>query len=316
MNHKLLITGIRGFVGTNLKNYLVENGNFEITGSSRKKSSLKEMQSEISQIASHSEVINSKSSFHSYIHLSGKVYDVKDKSNKKDYFTVNFGLTKQLFDQFVQDKKAETFIFISTIHVLTENPDRVLDEAYEPEPFTPYGKSKFKAEKYIAENCPPDKRYYILRPTMIHGPGNKGNLNLLYGMVKKGIPYPIGTVNNKRSFVSVDNLSFIIHEILKNEIESGLYHIADDEPTYTHDLIRMIADLTGNKARIWNIPLPLLKISAKIGNIVPFPLNEHRLVKLTGDFLVSNEKIKKAIGKPLPVNAKDGLEKTISSFIK
>ena len=315
MSRKLLITGIRGFVGTNLKNYLIENGKFKITGSSRKKSSLKYIKSEISQIASHKEIIDEEKSFHSYIHLSGKVYDIKDKSNRGDYFKVNYGLTKQLFDQFINDEKAEKFIFVSTIHVLTENPKCVLDESYNPKPFTPYGKSKFKAEQYIAENCPPHKKYYILRPTMIHGPGNQGNLNMLYSLVKKGIPYPIGVVNNKRSFVSVDNLSFIIKEILNSkDIESGLYHIADDDPTYTHDLIRMIADFTGRKARIWKIPLPILKIIAKVGNVLPIPLNDHRLNKLTGDFLVSNKKIKEAIGKPLPVQAKSGLEKTLSSF--
>jgi nucleoside-diphosphate-sugar epimerase len=262
MSKNVLITGIRGFVGSNLKEYLLKYDDYSITGSSRIKSSLFPIEDEIYRITSHDDIIHNNLSFNSYIHLSGKVFDLNDKSDEQEYYKVNYELTKQLFEHFIQDKSARKFIFISTIHVLTENPDRVLDEAYEPEPFTPYGKSKFKAEKYIAENCPPDKRYYILRPTMIHGPGNKGNLNLLYGMVKKGIPYPIGAVNNKRSFVSVDNLSFIIHEILKNEIESGLYHIADDEPTYTHDLIRMIADLTGNKALIWNVPLPLLKISA------------------------------------------------------
>jgi len=314
MDNQVLITGVRGFVGTNLKNYLIENGNYKITGSSRNKDLLKVMENELHQITSHEEIIKSKQSFNSYVHLSGKVYDVKDKSNSRDYFKVNFGLTKQLFDQFLSDEKADKFIFISTIHVLTENPDRVLDENYDPEPFTPYGKSKFKAEKYIAENCPPHKNYYILRPTMIHGPGNKGNLNMLYGLIKKGIPYPIGAVNNKRSFVSVENLCFIIQQILDDDVESGLYHIADDEPTYTHDLIHMIADLTGKRARIWTIPPPVLKIIAKIGNVLPIPLNDHRLVKLTGDFLVSNTKIKRAIGKPLPVKAKDGLKKTINSF--
>src|SRR5690625_6395669 len=75
---------------------------------------------------------------------------------------------------------------------------------------------------------------------MIHGPGNKGNLNLLYQLVKSGIPYPVKAFNNKRSFVSIENLCFIIRELIEGEVEQGLYHVADDEPTYTHDLVKLI----------------------------------------------------------------------------
>ena len=72
---------------------------------------------------------------------------------------------------------------------------------------------------------------------MIHGPGNKGNLNLLYSFVKKGIPYPFGRYENKRSFVSIDNLCFVIKELIENKnITSGVYNISD-EPDFVHQRI-------------------------------------------------------------------------------
>lgn len=314
MSKHILITGISGFIGSYLKEYLIKESSVKISGSSRRRNKLKKLEKEINGIYSNSEVLDNKPSFDSYVHLSGKVYDLNDRKNIDQYYEANYKMTKKFFDRFVEDKKSKNFIFLSTIHVLTENPKVELDESYIPQPFTPYGKSKFKAENYIQETCPSEKNYYILRPSMIHGPGNKGNLNLLYKLVSNGIPYPIGAYNNKRSFVSIENLCFIIKEIINGEVERGLYHIADDDPTYTHDLVKSIADATGKKAKIWNIPPFILKAIAKIGNKVPFFINDHRLNKLTGDFIVSNKKIKQAIGKPLPVRSKDGLDKTIRSL--
>lgn len=311
---KTLITGISGFIGSNLKDYLKNQSSVRINGSSRNREKIDHLKSEISNVYSNKEIFEKRLSFDSYVHLSGKVYDIRDRKNEREYFEVNYEMTSKLFDYFVEDPEARNFIFLSTIHVLTENPKVVLDESYVPKPFTPYGKSKFKAEKYIQENCPADKNYYILRPSMIHGPGNKGNLNLLYKLVSLGIPYPVGAYNNKRSFVSIENLCFIISEIIQRDIESGLYHVADDEPTYTHDLVKLIARSTGKRGKIWNINPTLLKTIAKIGNIIPFFINEHRLNKLTGDFIVSNKKIKKALEKPLPVSADEGLRRTLNSL--
>jgi nucleoside-diphosphate-sugar epimerase len=310
----ILITGISGFVGTNLMKYLSQEKKIKIIGTSRNKSKISNLSPFLHACYEDNEIYEQHVEMDAYVHLSGKVYDIGDKDNEDEYYYANYIATKKLFDHFIRDKKAKKFIFLSTIHVLTENPKIVLDESFNPEPFTPYGRSKYKTEKYIQKHCPPDKDYYILRPSMIHGPGNKGNLNLLYNLVKMGIPYPVGAYNNKRSFVSIENLCFIIKELIKNDITKGLYHVADDEPSSTHDLVELIADVTGKKGRIWNIPPLLLKAAAKLGNNIPFFINEHRLNKLTGDFIVSNKKIKTAIGRPLPVDAKEGLIKTIRSL--
>ena len=60
---------------------------------------------------------------------------------------------------------------------------------------------------------------------MIHGPGNKGNLNLLYNVVKKGIPWPLGDFENRRSFTSIDNLCYVIEGLLTKEVPTGIYHM-------------------------------------------------------------------------------------------
>ena len=202
-------------------------------------------------------------------------------------------------------------------------PGDVLTEDIVPSPIGPYGESKIKAEEYILENeelrikneeCK-KKQVFILRPCMIHGPGNKGNLNLLYGVVSKGIPWPLGAFENKRTFTSIDNLCFVIEGMLTKELKSGIYHMADDEALSTNELIKVMCEAMGRNARIWRINRGLVETMATIGTWLHLPLNKERLRKLTENYVVSNAKIKNALGiDRMPVRAKDGLKKTIVSF--
>lgn len=202
----------------------------------------------------------------------------------------------------------------------------VLTEDIIPNPVGPYGESKIKAENYILSKLrvvrerwevegSPDKRVYILRPCMIHGPGNKGNLNLLYNVVSKGIPWPLGAFENRRTFVSIDNLSYIIAGMLTGDVKSGVYHIADDEALSTNELIALICEAMGRKVRIWRFNKEIMVMIARLGGFLRLPLNTGRLAKLTENYVVSNHKIKDALGLDnMPVRASDGLIKTIKSF--
>lgn len=205
---------------------------------------------------------------------------------------------------------------MSTVKAVADELEGILTEDSISNPKTHYGISKQYAEDYIlSKELPKEKRVYILRPSMIHGPGNKGNLNLLYKIVSKGIPWPLGTFENKRSFLAIDNLLFVIKQLIENEIPSGVYNVADDEALSTNELIRLISSSQHKKARILKIPIKFIKIIAKIGNVLKLPLNEERLGKLTESYVVSNQKIKDALGiKNMPVSARDGFIKTFNSF--
>lgn len=90
---------------------------------------------------------------------------------------------------------------------------------------------------------------------MIHGPGNKGNLNLLYNVVRKGIPWPLGAYENLCSFCSVDNISYVVEQlIVRDNIENGIYHIGDDEPLSTNELIELISNRWGEKSISGSFP--------------------------------------------------------------
>lgn len=251
------------------------------------------------------------------IHLAGKAHDTKNQAKADVYFKVNTGLTEKIFDYF---KKSQTskFIFFSTAKAAADRVDGVLTEDVVPSPVGPYGESKIAAEKYIlagAAGLKEGQRYYILRPCMIHGPGNKGNLNLLYKVVSKGIPWPLGAFDNKRTFTSVDNICFVVRQLAERDVDSGIYNMGDDEPVSTNQLIRIICDELGKKVRIWNISKGLMTSAAKLGGLLHLPLDPERLRKLTENYVSSNAKIKNALGiEKMLVDAIDGLHRTIRSF--
>jgi nucleoside-diphosphate-sugar epimerase len=249
------------------------------------------------------------------IHLAGKAHDLKSVSSAEAYYEVNTDLTKQVFDAFLQSP-ARVFILLSSVKAVADMVDGILDENHPALPATHYGKSKRLAEEYIcSKEWPAGKRIYILRPCMIHGPGNKGNLNLLYKVVEKGFPWPLGDFHNQRSFLGIDNLLFVIRELLlREDIPSGIYHIADDHPLSTNALIRMIATTLHRKPRILRVPKKLVRTIAWIGDGLRLPLNSEKLHKLTESYVVGNRKLMQAIGKPLPFSVEQGLVKTVRSF--
>lgn len=301
-----IITGNKGFVGGNLTKFL-RNKNNKIIGVSRTPSGQEIHYDKLS--------VSFLNGSDSIIHLAGKAHDLKNTSNDSAYFEVNTELTKRLFDEFLKSN-CETFIYMSSVKAVLDHTDSLLTENVIPNPRTVYGKSKLAAENYIlSKEIPINKRVYILRPCMIHGPNNKGNLNLLYSFISKGIPYPMGRFNNKRSFVSVENLCFIINELINNDkIESGIYNIADDIPLSTINLIQVISEASGKPNRILKFPKFFIKFIAKIGDFLPLPINSERLLKLTENYEVSNLKIKNAIQKKIPLSSIEGIKKTLTSF--
>jgi len=249
------------------------------------------------------------------IHLAGKAHDLKNTSSPHEYYQNNTELTKNIFDAFLASE-ANVFIALSSVKAVADVIKDELTEEYIPNPMTHYGKSKLLAEQYIFQRIIPEgKRVYVLRPCMIHGPGNKGNLNLLFKLASKNIPWPLGAFENKRSFCSIDNLMFIFKELIKQEnIPSGIYNVSDDEPVSTNELIRLIAESQTKKPFILNIPKFLVKGMSKLGDVFKLPLNTESLSKLTETYVVSNQKIKIAINKPSPVTSRYGLIKTFESF--
>lgn len=300
-NKKIIITGASGFVGKNLVEYLKHYSYNILPISMRSTHWGKELDLSADAI----------------IHLAGKAHDTKNRSDTSEYLKVNTGLTKELFDLFLKSK-VNDFFYFSSVKAVADRVEGVLTEDVEGKPITVYGQSKLQAEQYIlSQPLTEGKRVFIIRPCMIHGPGNKGNLNLLYNVVKRGIPWPLASYDNERSFLSSDNLNYLLEQMLKNRtIKSGVYNFADDGTLSTNQLIQIIGKTVGVKTPLLKLPKSFINGVARVGSVLHLPLNKERLQKLTESYVVSNTKIKDALRlEKLPVAIDKGLVKTIQSFL-
>lgn len=331
----ILITGVHGFVGSNLVKALSkEHTIYGLDIVQPEKEGVTQTFS-WDELSSHDNDNHPLKSIDAVIHLAGKAHDTRNKSAADVYFKVNTGLTKKIFDWYEAQASTKKFIFFSTAKAAAECVPEVLYEDVIPTPKGPYGESKIQAEDYILaaleqqgvskgsmvsrvlgkERPANGKEVYVFRPCMIHGPGNKGNLNLLYGVVKKGIPWPLGAYENRRTFTSVENVCFAINGVLTKDVPSGIYNMGDDDALSTNELIEVICEALGKKAHIWRIPQGVMNAVATLGGWLHLPLNPLRMQKLTENYVSSNAKIKQALGiEKFPVDARTGLIETIKCF--
>lgn len=297
---KISIIGASGFIGQNLYACLIKQ--FVVQKLSLRKSTWKD----------------DLKYCDCFINLVGKAHDHNGTATEKDFYYANLELAKQVFDAFI-NSDAKLLIHISSLAALEEFQSSIpLREVANPMPNSWYGKSKRAGEEWLLNQMLPEgKKLIILRPPMVHGPGDKGNLGLLYKLISKGIPYPLASFNNQRSFISIDNFNYFIQEIIKRQdkLSSGIYHIADDKPIATNTIISIIKNVENKNIPNLSLPKSLVKLIAKIGDVIPIPLNTIRLKKMTSDLVLSNEKIKTALGiEKLPLTAEEGIQKTIKSF--
>lgn len=286
---RILISGAYGFVGTNLSQYLVSKGHECVALDIAKGS-----------VTAYSEFYTwddlgkiDWTSIDAVVHLAGKAHDTKNVAKPQTYFDINVGLTQKLFTACCD--KVKTFVYFSSIKAVDGD--------------TPYAQSKREAEKWL------NGRAVVLEPAMIHGPGNKGNLNLLFAVVKHGIPWPLAAFENRRSFTSIGNICAVVQELCKGTVANGIYPMCDDEAVSTNRLIELIAESRGKRARLWRMPKGLMRFGAKVGDVLHLPLNTERLGKLTEDSVVDNSKIKVALGwDGMPIRAEEGLRNTLKSF--
>lgn len=296
----ITILGGSGFIGQHLEKDLKLNYNVENV-------SLRDLNN-LSKIQGSDVIIN----------LIGKAHDHKGEATERDYYFSNYDLVKEIYAAFIKSE-AYLLIHVSSIAALEEEgSSNALTESMDCNPVSWYGKSKRKAEEFLlSQDIPKGKKIIILRPTMVHGPGDKGNLTLLYNIISKGIPNPLAKYDNKRSFLAIDNFNFLIEQIIEKHklMSSGIYHMCDDVAISTSYIIECIGRSIDKKVLNLKVPKWIMHGIASVGDIVPLPINTKRLSKLTSNLIVSNNKLKGALAiERLPVDGMKGIEITIASF--
>lgn len=291
----IVVTGSTGFVGRNLTDYFSQQSIFHQTVSLRQ-GNWKEQVVEAGVI----------------IHLAGIN---EGEGSPSEFNAVNCQLTVSLFNAFLKSK-AKKFIYFSSIKALSDQDEgKPLNESMEKKASTPYALSKSKAEEQLINTTLPEgKTLLILRPCLIHGPENEGNLYQLYRMINNGIPYPFGAVNNLRSMLSIYNLCFVVKELVSQPIASGIYHVADSKFISSVEIVKIIGECIGRPVKLWSVNKKYLIFIGKIGAFLHLPFNSKTVQKLSKNYRVDNYKILNALKIELPYSVEDGIRKTIKSY--
>ncbi len=246
------------------------------------------------------------------VHLAGRAHVMRETETDSlaAYRHVNVDGTKRLAEQ-AAAQGIKRFIFISSIKV---NGERTTDSPYSetdtPAPEDVYGQTKWEAEQSltaIAEQT--GLELVIIRPPLVYGPGVKGNLLTLLKVCHNGIPLPLASIKNSRSFIFVENLADAVSKCLTHEKAAGeTFLIRDGEDLATPALVRQIADSLKVQARLLPVPPALLRaLGAVIGR-------SGTASKLLDSLQVDDRKIRSLLGWTPPHSMVEGLDRTATWF--
>jgi nucleoside-diphosphate-sugar epimerase len=280
----ILLTGASGFVGTHVVTALEEH---TLAAISTKATEIMG----VNEVYTWSQIEEIPGPFDAVIHMAGLAHDTENKNSESDYFKVNKDLTELLLDQ-VSRWNCKQFVYLSSVKAVVDSTSSdILNETLVSSAKGIYGRSKLAAEQSIMEHKT-ITNHVILRPVMIYGKGQKGNLTMLENLVRKGMIFPFKNWGNARSVLSINNLTATIQSILSKPIKSGIYFIADDNPVSTVEILQSIGKGLKTEVRLLSIPNGFIQFCLKL---VPSRLKA-MTDKVLGSLVVDNSKIKKELG--------------------
>jgi nucleoside-diphosphate-sugar epimerase len=213
-----------------------------------------------------------------------------DAKTEQAYFRVNAEGTRTLAKQ-ASEVGVRHFIFMSSSHAVAAQSNTKLSTESVPQPSSVYGRSKLAGERAVREalagtGC----KWTILRPPLVYGPENKGNFGLLLKLVRTGLPLPLASVRNKRSFLFVENLADAVKGCLENSKAFGkVFYPSDGRDISTPEVIKMIGDAAGIEARLFTLPQSLLRAAARMPGL-------GAVRKLTSSLFVDSQPMSEDLG--------------------
>ena len=315
MNPKILVTGANGFVGSQLIIRLKEDSKSLVVGAVRKETNESIHSGEycvVGNIDAQTDWRAALRGIDVVVHTAARAHVMKDEENNPlaAYQKINVEGTLNLAMQAAR-AGIRRFIFISSIKVNGETTP--LDQPFIADdiesPQDAYGISKMQAEqglKQIASET--GMEIVIIRSPLVYGPGVKGNFATMINMVEKGLPLPLGGVNNKRSLIAVDNLVDLIITCIEQPAAANQVFLAGDgEDLSTTELLRALARAMGKPSRLISVPAWVLVLGATI-------LGKKAMTqRLLGSLQVDISKTKNVLGwKPL-LNVEEGLRRAVDN---
>jgi nucleoside-diphosphate-sugar epimerase len=310
---KILVTGATGFIGRRLVPLLLAQGH-EVCATVRASSDLNRLPSGVRQIgveACLSLPEDALSDVDLVIHLAARAHILNDQAcdPEAEFFQVNAQMTANLVQAAIVSG-VKQFIFISSIGAMSTLNDAVLTEQTPCRPDTPYGRSKLQAEEsLIALASQSPMKWTILRPTLVYGSGNPGNMERLLKLINRRLPLPLGAISNRRSFIYVENLAdVIVRSIAHPNAMNQLFLVSDGEDLSTSDLIRRLAASLDCSVPLVSVPPKLIRIAGRLTG------KTDAIHRLLGSLAVDSGKVRKSLNWQPPYTVDQGLKATAEWF--
>jgi nucleoside-diphosphate-sugar epimerase len=202
------------------------------------------------------------------VHLAARAHVIREDHSdpEGEYRRANVALT-QAVAQAAIAARVRRLVYVSSIGVLGHSSgNRAFGEADAPAPIGPYARSKWDAEQALRElERAHPLQLVVVRPPLVYGPGVKGNFLRLLKLVASGIPLPLGSVRNQRSYVGLDNLcDFLVLCAFHPDAAGRLLLVADGEDIATAELLHVLAAGMGKRSRVFRCPELLLSTAATL----------------------------------------------------
>ncbi len=322
-NRRILVTGANGFIGSALTTALLKEG-LQVRMTSRTRPvDLEKLGAEwapLPNLAAPVDWAPALDGMGSVVHLAGMAHRFESNvaSDWGLYDCVNHLATRSLVSALHAHSNVERFLFLSTVRVHGDTPDLPVRSVSPLAPVTPYDTSKADAETEVASILGPTSiNWAVMRPVVVYGPGNRGNMARLEGLLRRGIPVPVGRVPNRRSFLFIGNLVSAIQAYLTHPgpLTGRTWVVADDEVVSTETLVRTMAAAMNVQVKVVRLPEWLLASTAGVGDGLkclglPAPWNRELQGKLLGNFFVDPTPIKQDLGWLPPFTLEDGVRRT------
>ena len=268
---RILVTGASGFFGQVLCRELRQAG-WEVRGTFHRGSPAAEPGVEwrrIGSISGSTDWSNLLDGTEAVVHAAAVAHRIGPKAQVADavYDEVNHRGTARLAAA-ARAAGVRRFVFVSSIGAVTDASAEPVDEATPCFPATPYGRSKLAAERAVASALAGgDCEWCILRPPLLYGPGNPGNMERLLRLLRLPVPLPLGGLRNCRSFLYVLNLADAVKVALAHPAAAGeVFCLADDEMLSTSELLRALGRAAGRPVRLFGVPAGVLEFMGRLGD--------------------------------------------------
>jgi nucleoside-diphosphate-sugar epimerase len=312
----VLVTGASGFVGQHVSSALLAEG-VAVRGLVRRPDArlpagaIPQLASDLDDVPALRQAL---AGVDGVIHLAARVHLPKSPGDTDAFREVNVEGTRSLLAAAVA-AGVRDFVFVSTVKVMGETSDEPWTEDMPAVPVDPYGATKLEAEQVVREfSNRAGLHAPILRPPLVYGPGMRANALRLFHAIDRGLPLPLGGIQNRRSFLYVGNLTAALLATLTSDDGNDTFFVSDAQDLSTSELATAVARALGRPSRLVRVPVSLLKAAGRIGDLLarvrPFPLNSAAVARLVGSLAVDSSKLSRQTGYSPPFAMTEGLRVT------